>query len=79
MTVEAALTKLSYLLGRPDLDVDAVREVCACDVEICVGCDVCPFPVYGKGLVWGDDSHSKMTHHSTSHFLHEVKSNILHL
>ena len=27
MTVEAALTKLSYLLGREDLDVEAVREV----------------------------------------------------
>lgn len=29
MTVEAALTKLSYLLGRPDLDIDAVRDVCS--------------------------------------------------
>jgi len=27
MTVEAALTKLSFLLGREDLDVEAVREV----------------------------------------------------
>ena len=27
LTVEAALTKLSYLLGRPDFDVEAVREV----------------------------------------------------
>ena len=27
MTVEAALTKLSYLLGREDLDVEAVRDV----------------------------------------------------
>ena len=27
LTVEAALTKLSYLLGRTDLSVDAVREV----------------------------------------------------
>ena len=30
LTVEAALTKLSYLLGRPDLDVEAVREVGIC-------------------------------------------------
>ena len=27
LTVEAALTKLSYLLGQPDLDVEAVRKV----------------------------------------------------
>lgn len=27
MTVEAALTKLSYLLGQEDLNVDTVREV----------------------------------------------------
>ena len=29
MTVEAALTKLSYLLGRPDLNVDEIRKVCS--------------------------------------------------
>lgn len=27
MTVETALTKLSYLLGQEDLNVDTVREV----------------------------------------------------
>lgn len=29
MTVEAALTKLSYLLGRPDLNVDEIRKLMA--------------------------------------------------
>ena len=54
MTVEAALTKLLYLLGRPDLDIDAVREVCAHihhKLLLNMGCDVSSFSVWGRTCV----------------------------
>ena len=52
MTVEAALTKLSYLLGQPNLTVKTIREVYIRAHSNTIASLISTFAVDGREHVW---------------------------
>ena len=54
-TVEAALTKLSYLLGQPDLSIQQVKDV-STSLYYCIVIDTLCVLEYEEGFARGNDS-----------------------